>query len=114
MVVGRFNPHHNFGTRAKSTPRLPRRYTTPTTRATGNRLARVDGVVSGLFTAKAMGNPSLVNSRWARLSCRYRSHPCSDHGSATTRGRPPKQGRSDSNAQPAVLETAALPIELHP
>src|SRR6202011_5674213 len=26
----------------------------------------------------------------------------------------PKQGRSDSNAQPLVLETSALPIELHP
>lgn len=27
---------------------------------------------------------------------------------------PVKQGRSDSNAQPLVLETSALPIELHP
>src|SRR5258708_33331202 len=25
-----------------------------------------------------------------------------------------KQGRSDLNAEPAVLETAALPVELHP
>src|SRR5947209_10655712 len=29
-------------------------------------------------------------------------------------GRGDEQGRSDSNAQPPVLETGALPIELHP
>jgi hypothetical protein len=26
----------------------------------------------------------------------------------------PQQGRRDSNSQPPVLETGALPIELHP
>src|SRR5437867_9137893 len=33
---------------------------------------------------------------------------------STNVGMQRKQGRSDSNAQPPVLETGALPIELHP
>ena len=31
-----------------------------------------------------------------------------------TVARPPKQGRQDSNLQPPVLETGALPVELLP
>src|SRR5262249_39528411 len=45
------------------------------------------------------------------LSWGCRSNRCGRrHGLPDSR----EQGRSDSNAQPLVLETSALPIELHP
>jgi hypothetical protein len=62
--------------------------------------------------ATAMANPSaLVRAagfQWQGRSVRPRTTKTG------SQPRKPEQGRSDSNAQPAVLETAALPIELHP
>src|SRR5262249_23067092 len=76
------------------------------------------------FLTSPIVEASFANEAFSGETCRDRSrlsgsrtiasrtnvHPWS-HEEPT---RVYQQGRSDSNAQPAVLETAALPIELHP
>src|SRR5436309_3433906 len=98
-----------------STPaRLARTNAAPARLTTGRRSSGLRGVVTGVFlTATAMAFPSVRVCRSRLLD------PAGIILAPTDRqprapDRKHQQGRSDSNAQPAVLETAALPIELHP
>src|SRR5438067_13263010 len=82
------------------------------------------GATSGVFlTATAIACPVLKRDAGAGpayrpastpLGCRRPRPPGPGVGPATTPVSPDKQGRRDSNPQPAALETAALPIKLRP
>src|SRR3990170_4133468 len=72
-------------------------------------------------TVSRVGQATFFSS--AQLSTRYRRMPVSTIGQlflllprwdSLMRWRSGWQGRQDLNLQPLVLETSALPIELHP
>src|SRR5947209_6766466 len=94
--------------------RLMRTYSVPSRLPSARRCSADCADVSVEFlSATAMANLFLLcaDSRlefWGR-----QARPCPG---AKEQLREPQiqQGRSDSNAQPPVLETGALPIELHP
>src|SRR5687768_3792274 len=70
------------------------------------------------ITVSRVGQATFLSS--LQLSTRYRRMPVSTIGSifllrgGGRYGVRRWQGRQDSNLQPLVLETSALPIELHP
>src|SRR4051812_37784151 len=71
------------------------------------------GVPAALMIANALGHPVGCRGHATRLGRATWNEPSVLAGVVWLE-RLSEQGRSDSNAQPAVLETAALPIELHP
>src|SRR5437870_6486184 len=92
---------------------LPRTYATPARLLTARRSNGLCEGASGVFfTATAMALPRFQVSDF-RLAIAAPIRGLLDCQSQVF-DRKSQQGRSDSNAQPAVLETAALPIELHP
>src|SRR5262245_56595420 len=97
---------------AKIRAKLRKTYSAPRMLPSTSRWWGLRVTVSGVvFTAVAMAIPYKGDFRLApRGGPPVRACP------AERRPGPSKieQGRSDSNAQPAALETAALPIELHP